>query len=272
MHDECNMPDATPDPTSDTPPKKPRFRLRYSLRSLLIFVLLVNCACLLWMHWAPWTLDTTLRGHAAQINSVAFSPDGKRLVTGSHDQAAIVWDVFTGKRLMVIKPEMGHVLHVGYSRNGKRIFTSSSRMSVAWDAETGKLHGRAPQYYFKSLRWLSVSQDGTQYAIGGNGRGVTIGKILQPPKPAWEGKPIYGWLAHDAEVLSLDFSYDGKRLVTASKDGLAKIWRYRHPEQWWGLLYVPAFWMTLTLAALLVWSLLRDWRTLQQKTPASGNG
>ena len=264
------MPDASPDPTSDTPPKKRRFRLRYSRRSLLVFVLLVISSCLLWLHWAPWTLDTTLKGHTAQVNSAVFSPDGMRVVTGSHDLTACVWDAVTGERLMVLPSEIGYLLYVGYSRDGKRIFTSSSQMCVAWDAETGKLYGRAPQYYFKSLRWLAVSQDGTQYAIGGSGRGVTIGEIPQPSRPAWEGKPIYGWLAHDAEVLSLDFSYDGKRLVTAGKDGQAKIWRYRHPERWWGVMVMPAFWTTLTLAALLVWSLLRDWRTLQQKRREPG--
>ena len=46
MHDECSMPDSSDDSPSDTPPKKRRFRLRYSRRSLLIFMLLpLACGC-----------------------------------------------------------------------------------------------------------------------------------------------------------------------------------------------------------------------------------
>ena len=205
------MPEASPDDvTSDTPPKKRRFRLRYSLRSLLLFVLLVNSACLLWMHWEPWTLETTLKGHCA-----AFSPDGTRVVTGSYDQTAIVWDTFTGKRLLVLKPVIAPVVNVGYSPNGKRIFTSFGRRTYAWDAETGKVHGDVspslPQ------RSVATMQDGTRYAVENSYEDiyvVTIWELLQP-LPARRGKALYVWRAHESRVLSLDFSHDGKRLVTA---------------------------------------------------------
>ena len=99
MHDECNMPDASPDPTSDTPAKKRRFRLRYSLRSLLLFMLLFSAALALWRDWSPWRIERVLRGHKRKIHSAAFSPDGRRIVTASEDGTVRVWEGETGREL-----------------------------------------------------------------------------------------------------------------------------------------------------------------------------
>ena len=38
----------------------------------------------------------TLTGHAGEVTSVAFSPDGTRVVSGSSDNLAVVWNVETG--------------------------------------------------------------------------------------------------------------------------------------------------------------------------------
>ena len=72
------MPDAAPDPTSDTPPKKRRFRLRYSLRSLLLFMLLFSAAFALWGSWfrPRWQIEHILVGHGANVDLAVFSPDG----------------------------------------------------------------------------------------------------------------------------------------------------------------------------------------------------
>ncbi len=45
----------------------------------------------------------TLRGHSGDVNSVACSPDGKRLATASADQTAKVWDAATGKELLTLR-------------------------------------------------------------------------------------------------------------------------------------------------------------------------
>ncbi len=81
MHDKNKMPDASPDLTSDTPPKKRRFRLRYSLRSLLIFMLLFSAALALREGWSrpPWQIEHVLRGHGAVVLLAVFSPDGRRV-------------------------------------------------------------------------------------------------------------------------------------------------------------------------------------------------
>ena len=56
------------------------------------------------------------------------------------------------------------------------------------------------------------------------------------------------------------FSHDGKRIVTASWDDTARIWRRTRPEWWWGVFYMLEFWFSAGFAAGLVWSLLADRR------------
>ena len=67
-----------------------------------------------------------LRGHEAEVNAVAFSPDGSRLLTGSDDHSAILWDVATGRILAVYKGHPGPVHLVAYSPDGARVATAST--------------------------------------------------------------------------------------------------------------------------------------------------
>ena len=54
-----------------------------------------------------------LKGHTAQVFGVAFSPDGRRIVTGSYDKTVKVWDAATGQELLVLKGHAGLVRRRG---------------------------------------------------------------------------------------------------------------------------------------------------------------
>ena len=81
-----------------------------------------------------------LKGHSDAVLSVAYSADGKKIVSGSKDKSIRVWDAETGK--IIIDPLKGHtdsVLSVSLSRDGKKIVSGSDDKTVrVWDAETGK--------------------------------------------------------------------------------------------------------------------------------------
>ena len=77
-------------------------------------------------------------------DGVAFSPDGTRIVTGSGDKTAKVWDARTGTLLLELKGHTGEVWSVRFSPDGTRIVTGSAdRTAKVWDARTGTPPARA---------------------------------------------------------------------------------------------------------------------------------
>jgi WD40 repeat protein/serine/threonine protein kinase len=81
----------------------------------------------------------TLTGHAHLVTSLAFSPDGARLISGSHDRTIKVWECATGKLLFSATGHKEAVLRVGYSPTGKYLATvGADRVLKLWDAATGK--------------------------------------------------------------------------------------------------------------------------------------
>ena len=76
------------------------------------------------------------RGHTGSVNSVAFSPDGKRAVSG--DSSAVrLWDVVTGKKLLEDDSHRDRVMAVAFSRDGKYVASGSEdRKVILYDAAT----------------------------------------------------------------------------------------------------------------------------------------
>jgi WD40 repeat protein len=78
-------------------------------------------------------------GHLGDIWSVAFSPDGKQVLTGSYDCTAILWDVETGTVLRKFARHKRPVESVAFSPDGKSILTGSwDTTAILWDPITGK--------------------------------------------------------------------------------------------------------------------------------------
>ena len=94
-----------------------------------------------------------LRGHDGHVQSIAYSPDGHRIATGSADKTVRIWDADTGQPIGA--PLRGHddmVNSVAYSPDGHRIATASADKTVRiWDADTGQPIGAPLPATMKSV-------------------------------------------------------------------------------------------------------------------------
>jgi WD40 repeat protein len=111
----------------------------------------------------------TLSGHADAVTSVAFSPDGGRLVTASRDNDGILWDVRTGKALRVLRAHFGPVFDARFSPDGRWIVTAGPISVGLWNASNGTfvkyLRGarkpRVVAFEDDSRTVVAESEDGT---------------------------------------------------------------------------------------------------------------
>ena len=79
-----------------------------------------------------------LEGHTDSVSSVAFSPDGKQVMSGSDDGMVQLWDVATGAPLQMLKGHTGWVSSVAFSPDSKQVMSGSGNQTVQlWDVAMG---------------------------------------------------------------------------------------------------------------------------------------
>ncbi len=160
----------------------------------------------------------TLNGHTRAVLSVAFSPYGQRLATGSDDRTAKIWDASTSQELLTLKGK-GTVNSVAYNPDGRHLATGGSYTIVrVWDASTGQellsLRGHTG-----ILDSVAYSPDGRRMASGGGDNTVRV----------WDtstGQELLTLKGHTDRVNSVAFSPDGQRLASGSGDfhNTVKVW------------------------------------------------
>ena len=154
--------------------------------------------------------------HGNDVTAVAFSPDGKRLLTGSLDRTARLWDAMSGQPIGEPFVHPAQVTSVAYSPDGKTILTGSGKQARLWNVDTAKPVG-APLDHQEAVTSVAFSPTGRTFAVAGQDRLVLL-RDSQTAKP--RGLP----LEHPDAVTAVAFSPDGKLLVTGCDDHTARIW------------------------------------------------
>ena len=160
--------------------------------------------------------DKTLTGHTLDVESVAFSPDGQTLASGSHGNIRL-WDVATGTHLRTLTGHAHWVLSVVFSPNGRTLASGSRDKTVRlWDVATGG-HLRTLTGHTYTVFSVSFSPDGLTLASGSVDDTIRLWN-------ANSGTHIRTLRGHTGWVNSVSFSPNGKTLASGSWDDTIHLW------------------------------------------------
>jgi WD40 repeat protein len=183
------------------------------------------------------TPGRVMTSHDRQVTSVAFTPDGTSVVSGSHDQTVKYTRLDTGKVQWQAPGCFEQVNSVALSRDGALLVTGTSdwrftreRLPAGarqigagtvrlWEARTGRLLRRLGDPA-EQVMAVAVSPDGRRIAAGG---GIAGGRGAVQMWDAATAAQLLSASDHAKEVLAVAFSPDGASLATAAADGTVTI-------------------------------------------------
>ena len=206
--------------------------------------------------------------HDANVESAYFSPDGKYVITISHESSidesnAYIWDAKTGCVVLGPLKHKRRIKHIAFFPKTDVVFISSSEgKTYSWNIKTGKLindninasfvnfntkgtefvtvsnyhdvtvwdasSGKSSMTLPKSLRWVNY----VAFSLDGKSLVTTSGDSTARVWDIKTGKPIGLPLKHAASVKTADFSPCGKYVVTASYDSNTRIWDIANDKVW----------------------------------------
>src|SRR5919202_1842258 len=168
------------------------------------------------VNYGSWKCLHTLTGHSEDVLSVAISPDGQTLATGSRDKTIKIWHLGSGELIRTLTGHSDFVLSVVISSDGQTLASCSWDKTIKiWHLGSGKLLHTLTGHS-EAVHSVAISPNGHILASGGDN---TI-KIWH----LGNGKLIRTLDGHHNQFSSVAFSPDGQTLAGGSADDSVQIW------------------------------------------------
>jgi WD40 repeat protein len=170
-----------------------------------------------WWDVSQRKLIATLTGHNSWVSSVAFSPDGRMLASGSYDDTIRLWDVLQRKLIAMLTGHTKSVTSVAFSPDGRIIASGSTDDTIRlWDVSQRKLIATLTGHT-GFVYSVAFSPDGRMLASGSVDGTIRLWDASQR-------KLIATLTGHTGYVYSVAFSPDGSLLASGSHDKTIRLW------------------------------------------------
>jgi len=198
---------------------------RFSLRTLVVFLLLVTAGVGLWWRWSPYRCELTIPFRLVSLPGhlwAGFSPNGKEVAATTQLDGVVFCDATTGKPLRKAwRPQEGYV--------GAFAYTADGPLALLYHGDVSSMVTPA---------WVVNTRNGERVAdVGG------VSPMLPPGGFSWSGdraitvvwRDAFIWdisqrarytelKGHAAQVTAVAYSRDGTKALTGSKDKTGRVW------------------------------------------------
>ncbi|HEY9633193.1 MAG TPA: WD40 repeat domain-containing serine/threonine-protein kinase [Coleofasciculaceae cyanobacterium] len=171
-------------------------------------------------------LINTLTGHSDIVRSIAISPDGQTIVSGSNDQTIKIWQLSSGILRRTLSGHTSWISTVAISPDGQTVVSGSGDTTIkVWQLSTGKLL-RTLTGHSRSVYAVAISPDGQTLVSGSSDNTIKIWQLSS-------GQLLRTLTKHSYGVHSMTISPDAQTLVS----GNGEIWPYGedYTIKVWGL-------------------------------------
>jgi WD40 repeat protein len=156
------------------------------------------------------------RAHRGAVNSIAFSPDGRLLASGSQDRTVRLWSLREGQLVGTLKGHSDNVNSVAVSPDGSLLASGSADKTVRlWSLSRGEPAGEL-RGHSESVSTVAFSPIGRRLASGSLDQTIRLWSVSK-------GDEAGQWLC-GCPIWSLAFSPDGKLLASGGYDGAVRLW------------------------------------------------